>query len=58
MLLGLDINAASQRADQPKIKHLRLSYYNSHALISNVEVNNIGSSDFIRLVFVKTLMKS
>ena len=57
MLLGLDINAASQKTNQPKIKHSRLSDYNSSVPISNNEVKNIGSSGFIQLVFVRTLIK-
>ena len=38
MLLGTDINAAMQRANQPEVKHSQLSYCNSRASINNVGI--------------------
>ena len=50
MLVGLDISAARERAILPDVKHFRLSYYNSKAPSSNVEVKNIGSSGCADLI--------
>ena len=48
MLLGPGINASMQRANSSKMKHLRLSYYNSRAPIGNVEVTNFKSAGCTR----------
>ena len=57
MLRGPGINAAMQRANQPEINYPWLSYYNSSAPLSKVEVENMGSADFTKLIFVKIITK-
>ena len=41
-----------------QIKHSRLSWENSSALISIVEYTNIDSAGFIKFIFVRTAIKS
>ena len=55
MLLGPGpgINAAIQRASRSERKHSQLSYYNSRAPISNVEVKNIKSAGCVGFTQLK-----
>ena len=58
MLFGPGSKAAMQRANQPEMKHSRLSYHNNRAPISNDEVKNIGSAGYIQLIFERTVIKN
>ena len=57
MSLDPGIKAAKQKVNLPKILHSHLSYYNSTAPITNVEVKNIGSGGFTQLISVRTIIK-
>ena len=61
MLLGPGINAAKQKATNPKLntrgKVMTIAAANNES-ISSVEFKNIGSAGFIQLIFVRIVIKS